>query len=143
MMIILISVAVGAVLAVALFKLMWRVAEPNEALIISGMRAYKDPNDAVAESLGFKIVTGKGVLVPPGVQTVRRMSLDLRAAQLGIECVTQQGIPVGVRVWSSSRSVTTTRPSRMPPAGSSTSRTRWTPGCTTFSPAICAPSSAS
>ncbi|ABW10170.1 band 7 protein [Parafrankia sp. EAN1pec] len=97
MMIILISVAVGAVLAVALFKLMWRVAEPNEALIISGMRAYKDPNDAVAESLGFKIVTGKGVLVPPGVQTVRRMSLDLRAAQLGIECVTQQGIPVGVR----------------------------------------------
>ncbi|CAI7980650.1 flotillin [Frankia sp. Hr75.2] len=97
MMIILISVAVGAVLTVALFKLMWRVAEPNEALIISGMRAYKDPNDAVAESLGFKIVTGKGVLVPPGVQTVRRMSLDLRAAQLGIECVTQQGIPVGVR----------------------------------------------
>ncbi|KPM56142.1 SPFH/Band 7/PHB domain protein [Frankia sp. R43] len=94
---IIIVVAVGLVLGVLLFKLMWRVAEPNEALIISGLRAQKGADDAVAESLGFKIVTGKGVLVPPGVQTVRRMSLDLRAAQLGIDCVTQQGIPVGIR----------------------------------------------
>ncbi|WP_425343356.1 SPFH domain-containing protein [Pseudofrankia saprophytica] len=76
---------------------MWRVAEPNEALIISGLRARKSPADSVVESLGFKIVTGKGVLVLPGVQTVRKMSLDLRAAQLGIDCVTQQGIPVGIR----------------------------------------------
>jgi uncharacterized membrane protein YqiK len=86
----------GFVLAFALFKAMWRVAEPNEALIISGLRQHT-PSDAVQESLGFKIVTGRGVLVIPGVQTVRKLSLDLREAELGIDCVTHQGIPVGVR----------------------------------------------
>jgi uncharacterized membrane protein YqiK len=88
---------VAALVLVGLFKLMWRVAEPNEALLISGLRARRGSHDVVAESLGFKIVTGKGVLVLPAVQRVRRMSLDLRAAQLGIDCVTQQGIPVGIR----------------------------------------------
>jgi flotillin len=88
--------AVGAVLLlVALFKLMWRVAEPNEALVISGLRS--GPTDGPEASLGFKIITGKGTLVIPGVQTVRRLSLDLRQAELGIECVTHQGIPLGVR----------------------------------------------
>ena len=79
-----------------LFKVCWRVAEPNEALIISGLRQHT-PSDAVQESLGFKIVTGRGTLVIPAVQTVRRLSLDLREAELGIDCVTHQGIPVGVR----------------------------------------------
>ena len=84
------------VVAFVVFKLMWRVAEPNEALIISGLRDHSDAGDT-AESLGFKIVTGKGTLVIPGIQTVRRLSLDLREAELAIECVTQQGIPLGVR----------------------------------------------
>jgi uncharacterized membrane protein YqiK len=91
------AAVVGVLVAVGLFRMMWRVAEPNEALLISGLRARRGQHDAVAESLGFKIVTGKGVLVTPAVQKVRRMSLDLRAAQLGIDCVTQQGIPVGIR----------------------------------------------
>ncbi len=96
-MVFVIGVIVGALLAVVVvFKLMWRVAEPNEALIISGLREHT-PSDAVSESLGFKIVTGKGTLVIPGVQTVRRMSLDLREAELGIDCVTHQGIPLGVK----------------------------------------------
>jgi uncharacterized membrane protein YqiK len=82
--------------AVVLFKLMWRVAEPNEALVISGLREHPSP-EAVGETLGFKIVTGKGTLVIPGVQTVRRLSLDLREAALGIDCVTHQGIRVGVK----------------------------------------------
>jgi flotillin len=51
----------------------------------------------VQESLGFKIITGKGVLVAPGIQVVRRLSLDLREADLAIECVTHQGIPLGIR----------------------------------------------
>jgi uncharacterized membrane protein YqiK len=92
-------VAVVVVLVVVgfiLFKVCWRVAEPNEALIISGLRQHT-PSDAVQESLGFKIVTGRGTLVIPAVQTVRRLSLDLREAELGIDCVTHQGIPVGVR----------------------------------------------
>src|SRR5919202_2805234 len=95
-MAVLIAVAAVLVLAIVLFKACWRVAEPNEALIISGLREHT-PSDAVQESLGFKIVTGKGTLVVPGVQTVRRLSLDLREAQLAIECVTHQGIPVGIQ----------------------------------------------
>jgi uncharacterized membrane protein YqiK len=90
-----IAVAV-VVVVVVLFKLMWRVAEPNEALIISGLRQGKRGNDTES-NLGFKIVTGKGTFVIPGVQTVRRLSLDLRQAGLAIECVTHQGIPLGVR----------------------------------------------
>ncbi len=90
------GVAVGIVLLVIIFKACWRVAEPNEALIISGLREHST-TDAVGESLGFKIVTGKGTLVIPGVQTVRRLSLDLREAELAIDCVTHQGIPLGIR----------------------------------------------
>jgi uncharacterized membrane protein YqiK len=92
-----IIIAVGAlVLLVIIFKSMWRVAEPNEALIISGLK-HSPAADVTAESLGFKIITGKGTLVIPGVQTVRRLSLDLRQADLGIDCVTHQGIPLGVK----------------------------------------------
>jgi uncharacterized membrane protein YqiK len=91
------GIVLGFLVAFAvLFKLMWRVAEPNEALIISGLKDSL-PSDSVGESLGFKIVTGRGTLVIPGVQTVRRLSLDLREAELAIECVTHQGIPLGVK----------------------------------------------
>src|SRR5262245_35147847 len=86
----------GLLVLFIIFKLMWRVAEPNEALIISGLREHS-PSDAVEASLGFKIVTGKGTLVIPGVQTVRRLSLDLRESELSIDCVTHQGIPLGIR----------------------------------------------
>jgi flotillin len=79
-----------------LFKLMWRVAEPNEALVISGLREHAEL-ESVGESLGFKIVTGKGTLVLPGIQTVRRLSLDLREAQLAIDCVSTQGIPLSIQ----------------------------------------------
>ena len=86
----------GLLVLTILFKAMWRVAEPNEALIISGLRQHA-PSDSVEESLGFKIVTGKGTLVLPGVQQVRRLSLDLREAELSIACVTHQGIPLGIQ----------------------------------------------
>ncbi|MCU1358661.1 MAG: band 7 protein [Acidimicrobiales bacterium] len=91
------GVIAGAIVVfVVLFKSMWRVAEPNEALIISGLR-HNHATDNIEDSLGFKIVTGKGVFVIPGVQTVRRLSLDLREAELAIDCVTHQGIPLGIR----------------------------------------------
>src|ERR1041384_6232824 len=90
------AVVGGLLVLFVIFKLMWRVAEPNDALIISGLREHT-PSDAVSESLGFKIVTGKGTLVIPGVQTVRRLSLDLRETELSIDCVTHQGIPLGIR----------------------------------------------
>src|SRR5579863_2516350 len=93
----LIAIAAVAVLAliVLLFRSMWRVAEPNEALIISGF--HEDAVEGVAESLGFKIVTGKGALVLPGVQRVRYLSLDANETELDITCVTTQGIPVSVK----------------------------------------------
>ena len=74
---------------ILLFRMMWRVAEPNEALVISGLHERKP--EGVGESLGFKI------MVMPGVQMVRRLSLDLRETELQIDCVTQQGIPLKVR----------------------------------------------
>src|SRR5256885_3134843 len=87
----------GALVVIfVIFKMMWRVAAPNEALIISGFREHA-ASDAVQESLGFKIVTGKGTLVIPGVPMVRRLSLDLRESELSIDCVTHQGIPLGIR----------------------------------------------
>ncbi|MEU7163352.1 SPFH domain-containing protein [Streptomyces morookaense] len=94
----LIGVVAGIVLVaiavlVGLFKLMWRVAEPNEALIISGSRHRVE---GLEEGMGFRIVTGRGTLVLPGVQAVRKLSLDLNEADLNVDCVTRQGIPLKV-----------------------------------------------
>src|SRR6195256_1489806 len=86
----------GLIVLYLIFKAMWRVAEPNEALIISGLREHT-ASDAVQESLGFKIVTGRGTLVIPGIQQVRRLSLDLRESELSLDGVTHQGIPLGIR----------------------------------------------
>ncbi|MET9563429.1 SPFH domain-containing protein [Streptomyces tauricus] len=91
-------VAGAAVLAlifvVVVFKLMWRVAEPNEALIISGS---KHRTEGIEEGMGFRIVTGRGTLVLPGIQAVRKLSLDLNETDLSVDCVTHQGIPLKVR----------------------------------------------
>ena len=85
---------IALIVIVIFFKMIWRVAEPNEALIISGLGAHRDQS---VEGLSFKIVTGRGTSVVPAFQVVRRLSLDLREADLAIECVTHQGIPLGLR----------------------------------------------
>ncbi|MFD7495199.1 flotillin family protein [Streptomyces sp. NPDC059832] len=95
----LIGVTAGLALAAiivlfGLFKLMWRVAEPNEALVISGS---KHKTEGLGQGMGFRIVTGHGTLVLPGVQAVRKMSLDLNETELSVDCVTHQGIPLRVR----------------------------------------------
>ncbi|MEV5829141.1 SPFH domain-containing protein [Spirillospora sp. NPDC052242] len=90
------AVVVGIIVLIILFKLIWKVAEPNEALIISGLGA-RSKSETGLDSLGFKIVTGKGTAVLPGFQTSRRLRLDSRAGNLEVQCVTQQGIPVHVR----------------------------------------------
>ncbi|KFF98281.1 SPFH domain-containing protein [Streptomyces europaeiscabiei] len=90
-----VGAALGAVLVVVgLFKLMWRVAEPNEALIISGS---KTKMEGLEEGMNFRIVTGRGTLVLPGVQAVRKLSLDLNQTELSVDCVTHQGIPLKIR----------------------------------------------
>jgi uncharacterized membrane protein YqiK len=84
----------GLLVLVAAFRAMWRVAEPNQALLISGARHKIEGLD---EGMGFRIVTGRGTLVVPGVQAVRKLSLDLNEADLSVDCVTSQGIPVHVK----------------------------------------------
>lgn len=87
--------ALGAALVlIGLFKLMWRVAEPNEALIISGSKTRME---GLEEGMNFRIVTGRGTLVLPGVQAVRKLSLDLNQTELSVDCVTHQGIPLKIR----------------------------------------------
>lgn len=76
--------------------LLYKVAEPNEALIISGLRAHSGPAGDAA-GLGFKIVVGKGAFTIPLLQKVRHLSLDIHEAELDLECVTTQGIRVGVK----------------------------------------------
>lgn len=88
------AVVLALIFIVVVFKLMWRVAEPNEALIISGS---KHRTEGLEEGMGFRIVTGRGTLVLPGVQAVRKISLDLNETELHVDCVTHQGIPLKVR----------------------------------------------
>ncbi|MGW3497694.1 flotillin family protein [Streptomyces sp. NPDC001020] len=88
------AVALALIFVFVVFKLMWRVAEPNEALIISGS---KHRTEGLEEGMGFRIVTGRGTLVLPGVQAVRKLSLDLNETELHVDCVTHQGIPLKVR----------------------------------------------
>jgi flotillin len=75
---------------------LFKVAEPNEALIISGARAHRGA-EGDQSGLGFKIVVGKGAYYLPGFQKVRHLSLDIHEAELDLECVTTQGIQVGVK----------------------------------------------
>jgi uncharacterized membrane protein YqiK len=78
---IILVVALAIVLVlVGVFHLSWRVAEPDEALIISGLRASGPPQGA-GESMGFRIVTGRGALVMPGVTKVRTLSLEATRAR--------------------------------------------------------------
>jgi uncharacterized membrane protein YqiK len=87
-----VGIVIAAIVVVMiLFKAMWRVAEPNEALIISGLRHGKE------DSLGFKIVTGGGTFVIPGLQIVRALDLALHEAPIATDCVTKQGIKVQVQ----------------------------------------------
>ena len=75
---------------------LFKVAEPNEALIISGARAHRGA-EGDQTGLGFKIVVGKGAFYLPGLQKVRHLSLDIHEAELDLDCVTTQGIQVGVK----------------------------------------------
>src|SRR3989449_11041158 len=95
------GILVGSVVAVlivlfVLFRLSWRVAEPDEALVISGLRASGRP-DGTGESMGFGIVTGRGTLVIPGVTKVRTLSLEAHESEISVPCVSQQKIRVDLR----------------------------------------------
>ncbi len=79
-----------------LFRLSWRVAEPDEALIVSGLRTSERPA-GVGESMGFRIVTGRGAMVIPGVHKVRNLSLEAHESEIQVSCVSQQKIGIDLR----------------------------------------------
>ena len=93
-------IALAVVLAVAflfvLFRASWRVAEPDEALILSGIRTGQRP-DGVGESMGFRIITGRGTLVAPGITKVRKLSLEAHESEITVPCVSQQKISIALR----------------------------------------------
>jgi flotillin len=94
---IILGVAIAIIVVLVLvFRLSWRVAEPDEALIISGLRASGPPQGA-GESMGFRIVTGRGALVMPGVTKVRTLSLEAHESEITVPCVSQQKIRVDLR----------------------------------------------
>ena len=88
-------VAVGGVLALLVLglflKSLWKVPEPNEALIISGFRKHDHTGQPV-----YRVVIGHGTFVLPIFYQVRRMSLQAMKTDLEVECVTSQGIQVRV-----------------------------------------------
>ena len=90
--VVIIAFAFALVFAVAIiFRVTWRVAEPDEALVISGFRTSERPA-GVGESMGFRIVTGRGCMVMPGLTKVRRLSLEAHESQIAVPCVSQQKI---------------------------------------------------
>jgi uncharacterized membrane protein YqiK len=81
----------------ALFFMSYTVAEPNEAVLVSGIGA-----NSGEQGLGFKIVTGKGTFVIPFFQRVRRFNLDQRVARLEkLSCLSSQRIPVNLNAVAS------------------------------------------
>jgi len=90
------AVAVAVVvLGYILLKSMWKIPDPDQALLISGK--HTNAPDGTEESMGFKIVTGRGTFVLPGFRTVKKLSLATYTAQLSVDGVTKQGIRVVVR----------------------------------------------
>jgi uncharacterized membrane protein YqiK len=87
------AIVAAIVILFALFKMAWRVAEPDEALIISGVRT----SHVAGEGMGFSIVTGRGTLVFPGITKVRTLSLEAHESEISVPCVSQQKIRVDLR----------------------------------------------
>ena len=89
-------VVIVLLVLLTLFRMSWRVAEPDEALIISGPGGGRPPAGA-GESMGFRIVTGRGTLVWPGLSKVRALSLMAHESEITVPCVSQQKIRLDLR----------------------------------------------
>jgi uncharacterized membrane protein YqiK len=95
---VLIAVIAIVVIALAgvvlLFRMSWRVAEPDEALVISGWRTGHPTEGG---GMGFRIVTGRGTLVIPFLTKVRTLSLEAHESEISVPCVSQQKIRLDLR----------------------------------------------
>ena len=80
-------IALGVVV-VAFAASRYKVAKPNEALVIAGSRKAAG---------GIRVVVGGGAIVYPLVNVVRRLSLETKSIAVGLSgAVTRQGVPVSV-----------------------------------------------
>jgi flotillin len=79
------------ILLVSLLRSSWRIAEPDEALIISAVRGGHN------DGMGFRIVTGRGTVVVPGLVKVRTLSLMAHESEITVPCVSQQKIRLDLR----------------------------------------------
>ena len=85
------------ILFVILFKSTWRIAEPDEALVISGISRGHSAGGVAGESMRFKIVTGGATMVMPGLSKVRALSLMAHESEISVPCVSQQKIRLDLR----------------------------------------------
>jgi flotillin len=69
---------------------LYHVPEPDEAMLIAGGKAGSD-------NAPFKVVTGRGAWVIPGLRHVSFMSLSMQEAEVTEQCVTKQGITLRVQ----------------------------------------------
>lgn len=88
-----IPVVVVALIAVAVALVgfaasRYKVAKPNEALIIAGSRKSAG---------GIRVVVGGGAIVYPLINVAKRISLEVQSIPVGLSgAVTTQGVPVAV-----------------------------------------------
>ena len=80
-------------LVIAVIKGLYKTPAADQALIITGFGA----KGTTVGDKTFKIVTGGGALVLPGLQRVQYLGLRADKAILEVEGVDSQKIPVGVR----------------------------------------------
>src|ERR1035437_9090300 len=92
-----IGVLVVLVILIVAFKSPWRIAEPDEALVIPGVSRGHSAGGVAGESMRFKIVTGGGAMVLPGLSKVRALSLMAHESEITVPCVSQQKIRLDLR----------------------------------------------
>lgn len=83
-----IAIAGTIILILAFAASRYKVAKPNEALIIAGSK--RSPG-------GVRVVVGGGAIVFPLINVAKKISLEVRSIEVGLSgAVTKQGVPVAV-----------------------------------------------
>jgi flotillin len=86
--IVIVALIALVVAVVAFAASRYKVAKPNEALIIAGSRRSAG---------GIRVVVGGGAIVYPLVNVAKRVSLEVQSIAVGLAgAVTTQGVPVAV-----------------------------------------------
>lgn len=86
--IVVVAIIALVVVVIAFAASRYKVAKPNEAMIIAGSKRSVG---------GIRVVVGGGAIVYPLINVAKRISLEVRSIAVGLEgAVTSQGVPVSV-----------------------------------------------